>query len=241
MLDKIRYLLLQVRNPDDPMRQHEVRAFSRALHTAEERIEVFDLLSGVPPLSLLDRVDMVLYGGSGDYSVASEGEWLTTALAGIREVVEVGKPTFASCWGFQAIARALGGKVEHRPETAELGTVPLQLTDAGAEDPVFGPLGRDFLGQMGHEDTVVELPPGAILLASSQKVANQAYCFADKPIYCTQFHPELNVEDLHIRVSAYPRYIEKICGMPIERFGELLQPTPETEALLLRFVERVFA
>jgi GMP synthase-like glutamine amidotransferase len=49
---------------------------------------------------------------------------------------------------------------------------------------------------MGHEDIVIEIPPQATLLASSKKVTNQAYRFNDAPIYCTQFHPELNRSDL---------------------------------------------
>jgi GMP synthase (glutamine-hydrolysing) len=236
MLERIRYLLLQVRNPDDPMRQHEVQSFARALGATIDRIGVFDLLSGRPGGRELLEADMFLLGGSGHYSVAGEGEWLERALDTLRWIHDSGKPTFASCWGFQAMARAMGGKVVNDLSRAEVGTHRLFLTEAGKKDPVFGPLGETFWGQMGHEDRVAELPPGVTLLASSEKVENQAYRFDDRPIYCTQFHPELNCRDLLLRVQTYPQYIERIAGLPPERFPEMIHETTETEALLKRFV-----
>ena len=70
------FLLLQVRNPDDAMREQEIACFARALKSEPRQIRVFDLLSGVPSVAQLDEVDVVLLGGSGDYSVAQGGEWL---------------------------------------------------------------------------------------------------------------------------------------------------------------------
>lgn len=236
MLEKVRYLLLQVRNPDDPMRAHEVGAFARALQCDADRIRVFDLISGVPGRSLIDSADVVLLGGSGDYSVAEGGPWLPAALEGMRELYDWSKPTFASCWGFQAMARALGGAVVTDLERAELGTHSLRLTEAGRRDAVFGPLGDVFLAHMGHQDIVIELPPGAVLLASTERVRNQAFTFPGKPIYCTQFHPELRLEDLRLRLEAYPQYVERIAGMTAEEFIATCRDTPEAEALLPRFV-----
>ena len=132
----------------------------------------------------------------------------------------------------------MGGEVVHDLEHAEIGTRQLALTEAGRNDPIFAPLGDTFFGQMGHEDVVTKLPRKALLLASSGRVENQAYCFPDRPIYCTQFHPELNCGDLLERVVNYPEYIRKIAGMEPDRFAEMIHETPETEALLKRFVKR---
>jgi GMP synthase (glutamine-hydrolysing) len=41
-------------------------------------------------------------------------------------------------------------------------------------------------------------------------------------------------------VQTYPQYIERIAGLPPERFPEMIRETPETEALLKRFVRLVF-
>lgn len=222
------------------MREHEITSFCRVLETSSERFRVFDLLSERPGRAEFDGCDVFLLGGSGHYSAASEGEWLERALETMREIHDSGKPTFASCWGFQAMARAMGGTVVKDLSRAEVGSHELFLTDAGKDDPVFSPLGEVFHGQMGHEDCVTELPADAVLLASSDRVENQAYRFRNKPIYCTQFHPELNCSDLMRRVTHYPEYIERIAGLPPERFPELIRETPKAELLLQRFVRQVF-
>lgn len=240
MQTHLKFLLLQVRNQGDPMRDQEVASFQRALGCKDHQVEPWDLLAGAPNQHDLERFDLILLGGSGHYSATSNDPWIEPILDCLRELHQQAKPTFASCWGFQAMARALGGSVIHDLSRAELGTHWLRLTVAGKHDPVFAPLGELFGGQMGHEDRVEQLPADAILLASTDMVENQAYRFADKPIYCTQFHPELNLADLTDRVQQYPEYIQRICGMPVERFNELLEDTPETEKLLPRFVQSVF-
>jgi GMP synthase (glutamine-hydrolysing) len=237
--EHIEFLLLQVRDADDPMLRQEVGCFARALRVDQAQIEVHDLLSGAPSDDQLHEVDFVLLGGSGNYSVAEGGPWLEPALAAMRHLVEIGKPTFASCWGFQAMARALGGEVITDTNRAELGSVEVFLTDAGRQDPLFGPLGGRFLAPMGHQDCVVQLPAGATLLASSAKVQNQAFRIAGKPIYCTQFHPELNRAELWQRVDAYPQYVRKISGLPLAEFKQACVETVETSKLLRRFVEQV--
>ena len=94
--------------------------------------EVLDLLATRPSPAQLDASDIVLLGGSGDYSATGEGEWLDRSLDVLCELVDRRQPTFASCWGFQAMARALGGTVVRDPDTAEVGTHQLFLTEAGS-------------------------------------------------------------------------------------------------------------
>ncbi len=244
MLDNLRYLLLQARNADDPMRQHEVDCFARALRCAPARIGVVDLLATCPTPDQFDGVDIVLLGGSGDYSVAKGGSWLGPALDAMRKLHELAKPTFASCWGFQAMAEALGGKVVTDLARAEVGTHRVRLTAAGRDDPVFGPLaraGETFAAQMGHQDIVDRLPPDAVSLASSDRSPSQAYRFAGKPIYCTQFHPELTLETLLDRLRTYPQYVQTIAGLPYDEFVATCTESVETQDLLPRFVQAVIA
>ncbi len=40
----LRYLLLQVRDPNDPMRDQEVACFTRCLRCDADQIRVFDLI-----------------------------------------------------------------------------------------------------------------------------------------------------------------------------------------------------
>jgi len=244
MNDRVRYLLLQVRNDDDPMASHEVECFARALNCPSQQIGEFDLLGGSPSDAEFDAVDIVLLGGSGDYCVSKGGAWMDAALDTMRRLHASSKPTFASCWGFQAMAQALGGHVTADAARAEVGTHEVFLTDEGRADPLFGVLaeaGEHFPAQMGHEDVVDRLPPDAVLLAET-RLSNQAFYFPGKPIYCTQFHPELDRETLLDRLRKYPTYIERITGIPYDQFvAEHTGESMHTDALLARFVELVMA
>lgn len=240
MPTEFRFLLLQVRDPNDPMRQQEVGCFARAFDCREDQIEVFNLIQRAPTADDLRPFDIVLLGGSGDYSVAEGGPWLDAALFAMRELYHLEMPTFASCWGFQAMALALGGKVVTDPSRAELGTLTIGITAAGLVDPLFTGLGTEFAAQMGHQDIVDQLPTGACLLASTEKVQNQAFCFPGKLIYCTQFHPELDRQGLVTRLQTYPKYVERIANLSVAEFvAEHCQETPEANSLLPRFLELV--
>ncbi|NOY43531.1 MAG: type 1 glutamine amidotransferase [Planctomycetes bacterium] len=238
-MPSLRFLLLQIRDRDDPIRQQEIGCFANALGCDQGAISTFDLLTGGLSEKDLQQVDAVLIGGSGNYSAAGNSPWLDRTLAGLQTIYELRKPTFASCWGFQAFARALGGRCLHDPTHAELGTTQLQLTEAGCRDPLFGELESPFYGQSGHEDHVVELPPGATLLASSSLVANQAFRLDGALIYCTQFHPELDLDSFIDRVRAYPQYVESIVGKTVEEFAAACHDTPQTRQLLPRFARMV--
>ena len=126
-MKKLRYLLLQIRTPQDAMREQEVGCFARAIDCDPSAIATFDLLTGMPNDRQLNQIDALLIGGSGDYSVAGENPWLERILEGLRRIIELGKPTFASCWGVQAFAHAAGGRCIHDPAHAELGTIELCL------------------------------------------------------------------------------------------------------------------
>lgn len=241
MEDSLSFLLLQVRNPDDPMRAHEVQSFARCFGCPTEDIVVFDLLSGAPSADTLAQSDVVLLGGSGDYSVARGGPWLGAALDAMVTLYETKKPTFASCWGFQALARALGGEVVTDHDLAEVGTIWLELTPEGGSDPVFGPLGRRFQVQIGHEDIVTVLPPQATLLASSDRVENEAFRLEGAPIYATQFHPEIDRQGLIDRLRSYPSYLPLAGAATVEELEAITPPTPHTVGILTRFLDVALA
>lgn len=234
-MNNYRYLLIQIRDFEDPIRRQEIGCFANALRCPQESITIFDLLSTSLDASHLAEVDMVMIGGSGRYSVTSDAPWMQRALVSLQRLLDSGKPTFASCWGFQSLARAAGGRVIHDLEHAELGTSLVTLTEAGMLDPIFSHLPESFEAYMGHEDRVIELPPGTTLLASTERVAQQAFRFDGRPIYCTQFHPELTLPTLVSRVEAYPEYCERIAKVPYHVFRGQCQAAPQCETLLRLF------
>lgn len=216
---------------------HEVSSFERALAPFLAKISVFDLLGGRLRAANLAGVDLVLLGGSGAYSAAAGGPWFPDALDSLRAVHASGVPAFASCWGFQAMAAAMGGKVVHDRSRAEVGTHDVFVAPAARSDPVFRNLPQTFAAQMGHEDLVEELPPRTTLLASSDAVVNQAYRFEDAPVYCTQFHPELDSAGLLARLSAYPRYAAEVAGMPFQEIVDRIRDTARANQLVRLFAE----
>lgn len=230
-------LLIQVRDADDPMKAQEVECFRSAMQCERGQMEIFDLTAGRPLTETqLRRSDLVVIGGSGNYSVAQGGPWWDAAADNMAQLHDRSKPLFASCWGFQALAQALGGFVVTDPSRAEVGTIEVFVTDAAHDDPVFHSVGPNLLVQAGHQDIVESLPDDAVCLASSDRVTNQAFTFPDKPIYGTQFHPELDRRALLERVRAYPHYVEEIAGMSVDEFVKHCEETPDSMALLRRFI-----
>ena len=236
-MKKTQYLLLQARKKNDPMIEHEKSCFRRALECGKEELIAIDIIRENIKTHDLKKHPIIIIGGSGDFSIAKGGPWMKKVLEIMNYLYEASKITFASCWGFQAMAKARGGTVINNVKKAELGTTELWLTQDGKNDNVFKKLPSTFLAQMGHEDIVTTLPENAILLASSKKVKHEAFTFKNKPIYCTQFHPELNKNDLQKRMETYPSYIDKILGVSQNEFmNKYCLESNDTNKLILHFI-----
>jgi GMP synthase-like glutamine amidotransferase len=106
----------------------------------------------------------------------------------IAQAVNRGQPLLGICLGSQLIARTLGAGV-HRNHEKEIGWFDIHLTEAAADDALFGGIRGPEATFHWHSDTW-ELPPGAELLAWSQACRNQAFR-ARRNIYGMQFHLEV--------------------------------------------------
>ena len=224
------------------MGPQEVGCFSRALGCDRDQMRTFDLTLGRELDHLILRgIDLVLIGGSGDYSVAEGGPWWPATEKSMQLLHDANRPLFASCWGFQAMSRALGGQVVTDLSRAEIGTISVTLNTPALDDPVFSAVPREMLVQSGHQDIVDRIPADAVCLASSDRVVNEAMTFPGRPIYATQFHPELTREDFVQRIITYPQYIETTTGIGLEEFIAGCRDTPESNSLLRRFIDVVFS
>lgn len=229
--------MVQIRSPDDPMKTQELECFQWALQCARDQFEIFDLTEGRRFSDVcLKRNDVVVIGGSGNYSVATAGPWWDAAADNMTLLHDLSIPCFASCWGFQAMARALGGVVVTDLARAEVGTVKVSMTPEARHDPIFGIAPPIIRVQSGHQDIVECLPEDAVCLASSDRVKHQAMMFPGKPIYGTQFHPELSRQALVERLEAYPQYIDSIAGTTVREFSAQCRETPDAVELLRRFI-----
>ena len=160
----------------------------------------------------------------------------------LADVVSIGHPTFASCFGFQLLVTALGGRIRYDPATMEVGTYTLTLSEAGRSDELFGYLPDRFSAQLGHKDKAEIPPPDATNLASSDSARYQALRVPGKPIWATQFHPELtgqeNLERFHRYLDGYAAQLSPVeMQQALDRFSD----SPETAELIPRFLELVFS
>lgn len=238
---RVRMLLLQARRADDPMREHEHRCFVRRTGLPPENVVPHDLCCGPPDLRALSDFDSLTVGGSGEYYV-SRGNLphFERLMDFLREVLDRGYPTFASCFGFQSIVRALGGELVYDPVHSEVGTYGLELTDEGIADPLFGRLPRTFMAQMGHKDRTTRFPDGALNLASSEQCTFQALRIPGKPVWATQFHPELDRDSNLDRLRRYVRHYGPANPGELAAVESRFRESPEASSLLPRFLDLVF-
>lgn len=123
----------------------------------------------------------------------------------IKYLVKADKPTLGMCLGHQLIADIMGGEIVIDKEQAETGIGTIELTEEGNKDTLLGEFGPTFHGILGHKASVNKLPKGAVHLATTKKHGMQAFRLG-KNVYGTQFHPELNLQELEERLQMYPEY-----------------------------------
>ncbi len=161
--------------------------FRQALAERQYRIETLLVpqqdLPPTPP-------DFLLVMG-GPMSVNDSDPWIDKELRFIRHAIEAGVPVVGVCLGSQFMAKALGGEVRPGPRL-EIGPVPLTRTVEEDADAVFGTFPLHFTVFQWHGEGLT-LPPGALLLASSEFYPVQAFRYGDRA-YGLLFHLELEVE-----------------------------------------------
>lgn len=243
MFGKISILLLQARRNDDSVLIEERSCFVEKSGLDPEQFHPHNLVDGPPTAAMMARHDALMVGGSGDFSIARGNLPHLTGLDDfLKLVIDRGFPTFASCFGFQALIAGLGGRVVEDEENIETGTFELELTSTGRNDELFGFLPHTFLAQAGHKDRAESLPPDFHHLASSRLCPYHAVRVGDGPIWATQFHPELTGPE---NLQRFQRYFEGYSGM-VDRNGleavlDGFRDSPEANGLIRRFLDLVFA
>jgi GMP synthase (glutamine-hydrolysing) len=154
---------------------------ARRVREAQVYSEVVSHTSPVSALLAREPAAIVLSGGPA--SVYAEGApRLDPAL------FQVGVPVLGICYGFQAMADALGGVVQ-QTGTREYGRTDLQVLDGGGvlhrELPTRGPV------WMSHGDAVTVAPDGFTVTARSAGAPVAAFEDLDRRLAGVQYHPEV--------------------------------------------------
>jgi GMP synthase (glutamine-hydrolysing) len=174
---------------------------------------------------------IVAMGGAMSVNDEAAYPWLAPEKRLIGEAVRAGTPYWGVCLGAQLLAASVGARV-WSGEHPEFGVMPVELTDAAADDPVFAPLPRTVRAMQWHGETY-ELPPGAVQLARSQAYEQQAFVLGRA--YALQFHFEVDAS-LMAEWLAIPEYVSELeqlagAGAPAQVLADVEAIEPESVAL----------
>jgi GMP synthase (glutamine-hydrolysing) len=152
---------------------------------------------------ILDRKPAAIVLSGGPASVyADEAPRVDPAL------FEAGVPVLGICYGFQAMADALGGAVR-RTGTREYGRTELQVLDGG------GVLHRELPGRgpvwMSHGDAVTAAPDGFTVTARSAGAPVAAFEDIGRRLAGVQYHPEV-VHSPHGQ-EVLRRFLHEVAGI----------------------------
>ena len=145
------------------------------------------------PSALSDHDGLLVLGGPQaaypDEHGTPGAPWLSATRALLRTAVDSATPTLAIGLGAQLLAQACGGRVQPGSKGTEYGAQLVARRDAAAQDELFGlvPFTPDVIGW--HSDEIVDLPPGAVLLASGTTYPHQAFRVGQRA-WGLQFHIE---------------------------------------------------
>ncbi len=158
------------------------------------------------PLPLVDEISGVVITGS-HAMVTDKAEWSVKTAEWLKSLAATDIPVLGICYGHQLLAEAFGGKVDFHPGGREIGTVEISCSAAAQRDPLFGCLPETCPAYVAHAQSVVRLPPRAVLLAQNDFEPHHAFVI-DNHIWGVQFHPEFD---------------EKITAAYIDELGRLLK------------------
>eukprot|EP01026_Neomeris_dumetosa_P083968 TRINITY_DN9794_c0_g1_i14.p2 TRINITY_DN9794_c0_g1~~TRINITY_DN9794_c0_g1_i14.p2 ORF type:complete len:244 (-),score=40.46 TRINITY_DN9794_c0_g1_i14:1012-1677(-) len=143
----------------------------------------------------LSEYDAIIVTGSRYDSFADE-PWIVKLKETLKGAHERKQRILGICFGHQLMAIALGGKAGRSPQGWELGTVNLTLNPAFFQTCFTKGIPNTEQSVPiieVHQDSVLELPTEANVLASSPNIPYEMFSVGEH-ILCMQGHPEFSVD-----------------------------------------------
>jgi GMP synthase (glutamine-hydrolysing) len=153
---------------------------ARRVREASVYSEIVPHTASTASILAKDPAAIILSGGPA--SVYAEG-----APATDPALFEAGVPVLGICYGFQSMAKALGGEVAHTG-AREYGSTVVQV--AGAGELLAGSPTQQTVW-MSHGDAVHAAPEGFEVLATSEGSPVAAFEDRSRRLYGMQWHPEV--------------------------------------------------
>jgi GMP synthase (glutamine-hydrolysing) len=154
-----------------------------ARRVREARVYSEIVPSTMPVAEMLARNPSGIILSGGPSSVYAEG-----APAVDRALFEAGVPVLGMCYGFQLMAKALGGTVDNTG-AREYGRTPLHVSKPGST--LFEGTPAEQSVWMSHGDACSAAPEGFTVTAATDVVPVAAFENDEKKLYGVQHHPEV--------------------------------------------------
>ena len=122
-------------------------------------------------------------------------------------VFSLGIPVLGICYGMQLMAEQMGGKVQPS-SLREYGRAVLQLT---GKDEIFKGLPDEMQVWMSHGDTIISVPEGFRITASTANCPVAAISCPQRRLYGVQFHPEVRHSTYGMDIIR--NFLFEICGL----------------------------
>ena len=165
--------------------------------------------------------------------------WSLAIEAWIQEIVAAGIPLLGICYGHQLLGRAMGGQVDYHPQGKEVGTFDIRLCPECREDPLFSALPAQFPVHATHSQSVLTLPPGAVLLAENDFEPHHAFRLGPCA-WGVQFHPEYDSRIMRDYILAQADSLIE-AGREPDVLLSALRETPAANLILQKFARLALA
>ncbi len=118
----------------------------------------------LPELGDIDKIII-----TGSHSMVTDYEsWSVYAAKWLEKAAYTDASILGICYGHQLLTQVFGGTVDYHPNGQENGSVEVELTGHGINDPLVGVLPHRFQAFSSHAQTIVKLPKDALVLAKNQ-------------------------------------------------------------------------
>lgn len=205
--------------------------FRLATGVARERIRIIDVEAGEALPRPAEAAGALITGSAA--MVTERAAWSERTAGWIRDAMDHDLPMFGVCYGHQLMAHALGGRVDYLPGGREIGTLPIECLAGSSDDPLLAKLPRSFRAHTTHEQSVLEPPAGAQVLARSARDPHHLLRYGPQAV-SVQFHPEFNAEVMRAYIQRKRHDLHREGGDPASIF-RAVAPTPLARQLLRRF------
>jgi GMP synthase (glutamine-hydrolysing) len=205
--------------------------FRLAAQLEPEQVRVIHVAAG-ENLPSPDEVAGALITGSAAM-VTERAPWSENTAGWIRNAMDVDLPLLGVCYGHQLMSHALGGRVDYLAGGREIGTVPLELLPGAEQDPLTAHMGSLFRAHTTHEQSVLEIPKTAKVLARSARDPHHLLRYGRNAI-SVQFHPEFNADVMRAYIKRKYHDMRREGFDPHQTFQQVAA-TPIARRLLKMF------